>query len=156
VSTQPFDDNQRSGASQWRDPRSPRVGRILLIGGGATLGVIVLAWLIFSLLYPRVTSVVAVSTRPSLLVDRTAVLQLRNTSNQAVTGVIVEFRNRAQGKSGVSDVGVIAAGETTELGILQRSWILQADEEFTVRANGYRGASFYTYANDRGEVFLSP
>jgi hypothetical protein len=91
-----------------------------------------------------------------LLVDRTAVLQLRNMSNQAVTGVVVEFRNRAQGQSGVANVGSIAVGETKEIGILQGVWVLEGDEEFTVRASGYRSASFYTYANERGEVFLSP
>jgi hypothetical protein len=143
-------------ANEWRSSGSLRIDRLLLIGGGATLAVVVLGWLVLGLLYPKVTSVVAVSTRPSLLVDRTAVLQLRNMSNQAVTGVVVEFRNRAQGQSGVANVGSIAVGETKEIGILQGVWVLEGDEEFTVRASGYRSASFYTYANERGEVFLSP
>ena len=84
---------------------------------------------------------VGVSVRGSAL-GLGNVLQVRNSSHKALTGVQVSARNDAADTSISHVLGQLAPGETKELGWMEWGWVVEAEETVTVRADGHAPITF--------------
>lgn len=79
---------------------------------------------------------VSVTVRESL-VGIGNVVQIRNTSNKTLTGVVVTGRNSAKNQTATYNIGSIRAGEVAEVGWMEWNWTLAPGETITVSADGF-------------------
>lgn len=79
---------------------------------------------------------VSVTVRESLVGIRN-VVQIRNTSDKTLTGVVVTGRNSAKNQTATYKIASIRPGELAEVGWMEWSWTVAPGETITVSADGF-------------------
>jgi hypothetical protein len=70
------------------------------------------------------------------------VVQVRNTSEKSLTGVVVTGRNSASNQTVTYRIGSIEPGKTVEVGWREWNWIVVPGETITISADGYLSIVF--------------
>jgi hypothetical protein len=109
------------------------LGILIFVGG-----IIVVAFLFFKpeVFRTAVQVPVSVSIRDSI-VGIGNVVQITNTSNTTLTGVIVTGRNSGMNQSLSYEIQSLGPRQNTEVGWMEWGWKVAANETITVSASGY-------------------
>ena len=104
----------------------------------ATIIAVVVGVIIFSPQCFRVRGVqvpVGVTIRGSMI-GINNVVQVRNTSVNTLTGVVIVVKNSAAAQTARYNMGSISSGETKEVGCLEWNWKVEPGETITIWADG--------------------
>ncbi len=70
------------------------------------------------------------------------VVQIRNTSKDTLTGVVVKGDNPRSGETAKHSIGMIAPGNTVDVGWTEWNWKVSPGETITISSNGYLSIVF--------------
>jgi hypothetical protein len=109
--------------------------------GGVIIAIVVIGFVALLFFKPEifrtgVQAPVSVSLRDSL-VGIGNVVQVRNTSDKTLTGVVVTGRNPGKNQSTTYKIGNLGPGQLAEVGWMEWSWTVARGETITVTANNY-------------------
>jgi hypothetical protein len=108
---------------------------------GFIIAIIIIGFLVLLFLKPEtfrtgVQVPVSVTVRGSV-VGIGNVVQVRNTSDKTLTGVVVAGRNPGVNQSATYKINSLGPGQVAEVGWMEWSWRVAPDETITVVADNY-------------------
>jgi hypothetical protein len=114
--------------------------------GGVIIAILVIGFVALLIFKPEIFRTgaqvpVSVTLRDSLVGIRN-VVQVRNTSNKTLTGVVVTGWNPGMNQSATYRIGNLGPGKLAEVGWMEWSWTVARGEKITVSANDYLSIVF--------------